>query len=187
MVILIIDWFYIALFWTLKNALQWRGDLTHHHQCVALTWVMHSSQSEPHHTHQLEVESEGISESANYTGWWLVGQIEWAWLGSFSQDTRVESPTLCNNCPVLFHDLSESGPLFYTFSKGRHLPQHSVPVTALGYWGLMFRPEGRVQPTGHHPTPLPAATQSSHLVSHPSTSQAHTCLASEIQQRQAHQ
>ena len=35
-------------------------------------------------THQLEVKSEGINESANYTGGWLGGPIEWAWLGSFS-------------------------------------------------------------------------------------------------------
>ena len=36
--------------------------------------------------YQLEVESEGMNESAKYTGGRLGGQIERAWLGSFSQD-----------------------------------------------------------------------------------------------------
>ena len=80
-------------------------------------------------THQLEVESEGRKESVNYTGGLLGGQIELAWLG---QDTG-ETPNLCDKCPGIFYDFSESGPRFYVSSDGRHLPQHSVPVNGLGH------------------------------------------------------
>jgi hypothetical protein len=44
-----------------------------------------------------------------------------------------ETPTLCVKCPGIFYDLSESGTRFYVSSEGRRLPQHSVPVTALGH------------------------------------------------------
>ncbi len=49
----------------------------------------------------------------------------------FSQDTR-EPPTVCDKCRRIFYDHGESGTQFNVSSKGLHLPQHSVPVTALG-------------------------------------------------------
>ena len=66
-------------------------------------------------THQPEVESEGINESANYTRGWSGGQIEWAGLGSFSQDTG-ETPPLCDKCPGIFFMTSMSQDLGLTSS-----------------------------------------------------------------------
>ena len=41
-------------------------------------------------------------------------------VGSFSQDTG-ESLTLCDKCPGISYDLSESRPRFYVSSEGRKL------------------------------------------------------------------
>ena len=102
-------------------------------------------------------------------------------MGSFNQDTG-ESTTLCDQCPGIFYDLSESRPRFYVSSEGRHPPQHRVPVTARGHRGLMFLARGKSA------TYWPDTTSSSNSVFPvglpSSTNQAHTCLASEIQLRQ---
>ena len=80
---MIIDWIDIALFFSgPQSTYSEQGDLTNHHRCVASTWVPIGARKLT--THQLEVESEGIKESDNYTGGLLGGPIEWAWLGSLS-------------------------------------------------------------------------------------------------------
>ena len=67
---IIMHWIYIALCPRhSKTHYIDRGDLTHHHQCVA---PIKGDARQPIcartlTTHQLEVEGEGINESANYT------------------------------------------------------------------------------------------------------------------------
>ena len=61
-------------------------------------------------THQLEVESEEIKESANYTGGRWGGQIEWAWLGSFNQDTGETISALGSFMTSVSQDLGFMSP-----------------------------------------------------------------------------
>ena len=50
--------------------------------------------------------------------------------------TRGIPYPFCDKCPGIFNNLSESGPRLYVSSEGRHLPQPSVPVTALRHQDL---------------------------------------------------
>lgn len=47
------------------------------------------------------------------------------------------------NFAMIFDDHSESGPPFNVSSEGRHLLQHSVPITALGRWDLIVTTGGK--------------------------------------------
>ena len=76
------------------------------------------------------MESEGINESDNYTGGCLGGLNEPGW----AVLARTPGTPLLFACVLgCFDDLSEPGPRFYVSSEERRLPQHSVPVSALGH------------------------------------------------------
>ena len=141
---------------------------------------MHSSQSAPEHSPHTslrvrELMNQPIIQGDDYgelnePGWAVSARTLhpllfgiralWSFMTSVSQDLGVTSPLKDST----FHSTV------------------SLTVTALGHQeGIYVLPEGRVAPTGHHLTPLPAATQCCPLVSHPTINQAHTCLASEIQ------
>ena len=106
-----------ALFWTLKEALQGRGDLTNPHQCAAPTGVMHGRQSAP--------------ERSPHTSWrWRVrGLMSQPIIQEDDKGARLKEPgwartpgkpLLFDKCPGIFKDLSESGPRFNVSSEGRN-------------------------------------------------------------------
>jgi hypothetical protein len=98
----------------------------------------------------------------------------------FSQDTRVNTPTLT---------ISARGSLVTTESQDTHLTSNlkgstlhraMSTITALGYWDIFLDQRKGcllLPPTGP-PTPLPVASGS-----HPGTNQDQPCLTSEASQQ----
>ena len=83
----------------------------------------------------------------------LVSWLDW----EFSQDTRVNNPTLVISAMESLVTTGSQDTSLTSHPKDSTLHKAMSHITALEHWDIFFRPEERVPPTGP-PTPLPATS-----------------------------